>query len=110
MCGETFTKAVNFNKHMWTHRPNQHKCKLCGERFKNRVLIEKHMINSHNNKKNLYKCVQCEVSFESECNLMKHIKKHTIINQGNVIILTMTNHVLSVKLDVSINNVLKGCK
>ena len=76
MCPKSFKKRTKLSIHFPTHKEQKLSCILC--RFKSNApkTMSEHMKSFHENDRHL-KCEPCDIWFESEEKLKRHISYHT---------------------------------
>ena len=87
ICGQGFATLSNLSNHKKScmNLAKEHKCNICGQQFRLRRDLNDH--ESMHNKEKPYVCDGCNKGFSTQCNLIRHKKKHcplkTVINARN---------------------------
>ena len=76
MCPKAFKKRTKLSIHFPTHKEQKLSCILCRFKSNTAKTMSEHMQSLHENERHL-KCEPCDVWFESEDKLKRHISYHT---------------------------------
>ena len=74
-CGEEFSKASDFNKHLCS-KSNPIICDQCGEAMKTKTTLTDHMIRFHGLQPETFECTHCNKLFHKKHSLKLHLMNH----------------------------------
>ena len=72
-CDKTFLRGYNLNRHLLTHKEKQYHCDKCGKSFARSDVLKKHLLLH-----SALKCGTCNVTFETNQELVEHRGTHEI--------------------------------